>query len=609
MRRAMGLLLFVVLACTPVWAGNAGVPARGIWISDLTRFGPSDAIARAMRPKTWIAVDYEVDEGKGVMLYAASGFDAPNLTLKLGVDGWHKIRLGIFYSGTSGLGKGKLIMVKLSDDPGFCRVTAESYRKGKDGDYPEKDVGQFDITEAFWRCADLTGQDLIIAAPKKGRVGAGEANLAYIRLIPMSEADIAEWKVEQPTPKTKRLMASCDGGSLRTYGISTREEFTTEFQHFRDSDFEIVTYGMARAASALYPSKKVEMISPYGAHGRGEWAHKCLENGLDSLEEAIKAAHAVGLKFFPRNRIVGPNLPVWHTRLENGGKLMADHPEWMCTYADGEPTRHLSLAYQGVRDHHVRMMREWVEDYRADGASLVFSRGFPFVYHEKPVREAFEKEYGEPFPKEPPPSDLRIQRVRASFVTQFLREIRTMLDEVGKAQGRSIPNCYLIPVHNSPRNTPREAYATLLGETMFSGLDVAAWIREGLVDYLNIHLHMSGQHDGTEPMHKIREVTDLAKGTKTKVYVDIYPRRMPPRQFRKIAMSYYKAGADGLSFWDTPGRMSRISEWAFVKRLGHHDDLPRWEQEGKGDDYYNVVPLRRLDGFLMGREYSRPTDG
>ncbi|MBQ15375.1 MAG: hypothetical protein CMQ17_13365 [Gammaproteobacteria bacterium] len=46
-----------------------------------------------------------------------------------------------------------------------------------------------------------------------------------------------------------------------------------------------------------------------------------------------------------------------------------------------------------------------------------------------------------------------------------------------------------------------------------------------------------------------------------KVFVDIYPRRMPPRQYRKIAMSYYEAGAqtDWLSRIptdDTPGRVS-----------------------------------------------------
>ena len=72
-------------------------------------------------------------------------------------------------------------------------------------------------------------------------------------------------------------------------------------------------------------------------------------------------------------------------------------------------------------------------------------------------------------------------------------------------------------------------------------------------------------------------------------------------------MSYYAAGADGLAFWDSYGRYFRASEWAFIKRLGHHKELPRWE--GKGDDYYRVVPLRRLDGVLMGREFSNPSDG
>ena len=136
---------------------------------------------------------------------------------------------------------------------------------------------------------------------------------------------------------------------------------------------------------------------------------------------------------------------------------------------------------------------------------------------------------------------------------------------------------------------------------------VARVIREGLVDYLVLHLHMYGVHDGTGVQPKIREVTDLAKGTRTKVHVDIYPRRMPPRQYRKIAMSYYDAGADGLAFWDSYNRYFRASEWAFVKRLGHRDNLAGWE--GKGDDYYRVVPMKSLDGFPMGREYSGTTDG
>lgn len=70
---------------------------------------------------------------------------------------------------------------------------------------------------------------------------------------------------------------------------------------------------------------------------------------------------------------------------------------------------------------------------------------------------------------------------------------------------------------------------------------------------------------------------------------------------------FYGAGADGLAFWDSYNRYFPASEWAFVKRLGHRNELANWQ--GKGDDHYRVHPLRFLDGFPMNREFFCPTDG
>ncbi len=579
---------------------------KEIWLFDLTQCEPQNAVSRDGRCGTWIAVDYEVDEGKGVMLFGLPKSDAPPLTLRLGVTGWYEIRLGIFYGAGAGSIEDRILCAKLSDDATFSRFGREEHRPEKDGNYPEKALRWSDIAEVFWKCADLTEQDLIIARPARGTMAEHETNLAYVRLVPMEEAAIAEWKSEQPSSETNILIANYDGGSFGQWGISTPEDFLAEFECLRESDFDIALYAMARGPITLYPSKVGEFVRPSGLHERGHVLRQCVENGLDPLAEAIKAAHVCGVKLFPQNRLMGSQLPPKHLRTDYGGKLMANHPEWMCTYPDGEPTRHLSFAFEGVRDFHVRLIREWVEDYRADGINVLFSRSFPFVYYEKPVCEAFQEEYGEDMRKLPP-SDERVQRVRASFVTQFLRKIRAMLDDVGKAQGRYIPTCYLVPVHNSPPNTPAEARASALAECLFNALDIPVWINEGLVDYLVVHLHMYGEHDGTAVQSKIHEFTELAKDTKTKVFVDVYPRRMPPRQYRKIAMSYYAAGADGLAFWDSYGRYFRASEWAFIKRPGHRKELPRWE--GKGDDYYRTFPLRRLDGVLMGREFSNPSDG
>ena len=579
---------------------------EGIWLSDMTRCKPEEGVSRERCPGAWIAVDYEVAEGKGVMLFGLPQLAPMPVTLPLGVEGWHEVRLGIFYGAGAGSLEDRILCARLPDDAAFSRFGREHFRAGKDGNYPDKDLQWSDIAEVFWKCADLTGQDLIVAHPPKGGMSNGETNLAYVRLVPMDEQAVAAWRAEQPREETKVLIANYDGGNLGQWGVSTPEDFLAEFECLRDSDFDIALYCIARGPIALYPSNVGELVPPAGAHGLDNPVHACLENGLDPLAEAIKAARACGVRLFPQNRLSGPQIPPKHLRSEYGGKLMADHPEWLCTYADGEPTRHLSFAFEGVRDFYVRMLREWVEDYEADGINILFSRSFPFVYCEQPVCEAFEKEHAEDM-RRLPPTDERVQRVRAGFVTQFLREVRAMLDEVGQAQGRRIPACYLVPLNNSPSNAPPEVYESALAESLFSALDVPTWIAEGLVDYLVVHLHMYREHDGTEVQPKVREFAELAKGTGTKVIVDVYPRRMPPRQYRKIAIGYYAAGADGLAFWDSYGRYFRASEWAFVKRLGHRDQLEEWE--GKGDDYYRMTPLRRLDGFPMGREFSRPSDG
>ena len=573
--------------------------AEEIWISDLKGCEPAGAIARDGRQGTWRAVDYELDAGKGVMLYALPGSGAPPLTLKLNAAGWHEVRLGIFYGGGGGSLADRALCVKLSGDAAFSRILPEPFRAGKDGDYPEKRLRWWDVAEALWKRADLTGQDLILARPEGGQMAARETNIAYVRLVPMDSAAVAERQAELPTDATRILIANYDGGNMSQWGLSAPEDFLAEFECLRDSDFDIALYAVAACCRTVYPSK-VGTFNP-----TQDWQKRCVERGIDPLAEAIKAAHACGVKLFPQNRMAGLNLPPGSHADVHRGEFMADHTEWLSTYPDGEPTRHLSLAFEEVRGFYVRMLREWVQDYRADGVNVLFSRGFPFVYYERPVCDAFKELHGEDM-RALPVGDERALRTRAGFVTQFLRDVRAMLDEVGREQGRYIPNCYLVPVHAPPSNIG-EWGATALGESLFSALDVPTWISEGLVDYLVMHLHMYGEHDGAAVQPKISEFTNLAKGTKTRVFVDVYPRRMPPRQYRKIAMSYYEAGADGLAFWDSYNRYYRASEWAFVKRLGHRDDLARWD--GKGDDYYRAVPLRRLDGHVMEREFSAPTDG
>jgi len=76
------------------------------------------------------------------------------------------------------------------------------------------------------------------------------------------------------------------------------------------------------------------------------------------------------------------------------------------------------------------------------------------------------------------------------------------------------------------------------------------------VQYLVMHISCFGEDNGSEQIPHIREFVNLVRDTKTKIYADVYPRCMPPRAYRMIAMSYYEAAAEGLTFRDSFKRYS-----------------------------------------------------
>ena len=96
-----------------------------VWISDLTCCAPSEAISGDGKPGTWIAVDYEVDEGAGVMLYGTGALNPPPITLPLKSSGLHAIYLGIHYGSKNGFVADRRLQVKLPRDAAFSRMRKE----------------------------------------------------------------------------------------------------------------------------------------------------------------------------------------------------------------------------------------------------------------------------------------------------------------------------------------------------------------------------------------------------------------------------------------------------------------------------------------------------
>ena len=129
---------------------------KAIYISDLDRCQPGTAISNKARHRHWRAIPYEAEGVSGTMVVAGIECNAPTLTLPLGMQGWYAIHLGVWTNWVD-----RVVRVKLTDDP--CFTTATTL-------YPDIKKTNFfaSIGEVFWKCADLTGQELHIGQQSTG---------------------------------------------------------------------------------------------------------------------------------------------------------------------------------------------------------------------------------------------------------------------------------------------------------------------------------------------------------------------------------------------------------------------------------------------------------
>jgi len=123
------------------------------------------------------------------------------------------------------------------------------------------------------------------------------------------------------------------------------------------------------------------------------------------------------------------------------------HPEYR--RVPERPTSWQDKAYNfaipEVREHHMKLIRELLERYDADGLELDWMR---FGYHFKPGEEA----------------------AGCEILTQFMREVRALTRQWSETRGHAVKLGARVPTHPDA--------ATGLG------MDGVRWVREGLIDML-----------------------------------------------------------------------------------------------------------------------------
>lgn len=337
--------------------------------------------------------------------------------------------------------------------------------------------------------------------------------------------------------RQRRIMALYDAigradGPWTTMDLATWFAHALSFADAPESMVDSVCWDCGYGNWAPYPS---DVLPPHPHPTFTRWR----EQGVDFLQLLVEQTRKRSLECFWSHRIAEVDIRAdGGLEMEQLNVIKAAHPDWLVKTWWWQGL--WNLAVPEVREFKVRIIRELAERYDFDGFLIDFARHAPFL----PVGRQWE---------------LR------ENVTDLMRQLRKMLDEVALTRGR--------PILLASRVSQN------LDACHRDGLDVENWARRGHVDFFVL-----GSRSMEAGLQEFRE----AMGSAVKLYPcfdfhhssDAY-EGPSAEVLRGVASNWRHQGADGAVIFNI---------WPF----------PPAEGESKDASKPSAWEAQRLDSFEFG---------
>ena len=474
----------------------------------------------------WIPFDYELDAFSGVGLATGAHSPAGELTLDLGLTGWHRLHVAHRPS----------IRMWLDGEEGYCQIPGDPST----------------VRDYAFPAADYTGRKLHLA-PVRGADVSQELIVFYLRAEPGPGT----------APIHRNLVATEDGHGVFCEGLDTPRDFWRYLYPYRDSDFFRILWGVYGGGPlSMRPDSAVsELAMQTDDHSfyTHDWAfNRSLKRiqaaGADPLAVVRQITREIGLElhyYFRVGAFYGPFPGLGGTR-----RLYAEHPEWRCRDEFGREVKRISYAFTPVQDYLLDYFEELLA-YEPDGLCLAFNRGLPLMVCEEPVLEAYRRKHGRS-PRLPEEVDHpEMLDVRAELLADFLSRVQRLVEAHGKVLSCIVPRDFVC--------------------NRLFGLDMELLIRRGLFESV-----MVGAGHGDDPalnadLEPLRELKALGTavysgGSSDDSHGGAWANRDLRARARHMA-AILDAGLDGGFFWDTDLVVG--FEWETMRRFGDRAMLDR----------------------------------
>ncbi len=562
-----------------------------IILTDFANALPATALTTGHREKgKWKVLPFSTAELKGNAISAYAFTGASTVTLPLNTKGWHAVYIGACTVSTGFKEAKNGFQAKLSNETVFKRMANNLALQPNRVDV---------IEEEFLTVSSLDGQSIDFAP-----LPNLPATICYVKLIPLTDQEVATWtsdRVAAAKRTTRTSIATFDGHSwIWPYEPKTADDLLGNFRGFENSDIGKWWFQVLGADLVIYPSKVGNMPGestvdfPTAAHASFTHSLKALwANGINPLKVARDAARRQGVEFHVMLRPAGWKASIPYEETFNS-KFFDSHPEWRCVDRDGTPTMYMSYACPQVRQHLLEIFRETLE-LEPDGVGFLFNRGMPMILWEEAFCERFQQIYGEDARKVPE-DDQRILAMRATIMTEFMQEIRGLLDETAAKQGRA--QRYKISLGTFSKEVDNQKF----------GFNLPLWIEKGLVDELGVAWFA---HHTSFAQPDMAYYKKLTAGSNVGVYPFVISWKPgKPQELCKKVTAFYKGGAAGIAIWDPSvevGWTETLHGNVFdvLSRLGQRDLIAKWAEDGVPLPL--SIPLTRLDDNYYSRWF--PTTG
>ncbi|MDZ4857758.1 MAG: hypothetical protein SGI88_02155 [Candidatus Hydrogenedentes bacterium] len=391
---------------------------------------------------------------------------------------------------------------------------------------------RFPREEVLWRWTRMDRQNLVLRQTHN-YTGWQQAHVDYIKLVPLPDASVIELDARFGGP-VDRLVA----GYWEPYSWAFWDNVTETLQHreplsaFAEARIKIVDTQIGRfGMKVVYESRQTDPLL-YSTIGDpiGDIAVPTTDN-VGKMQQFTNTLDAT-LRY-TREMMLAPHANFGATNCYPGSPLQGDfskeHPEWMRGHV-------LRYEVPEVRAYILSLYREALE-IGAPAVSIDFCR-YP---------EGIDT---------------------AETCTAFLRELRALANEFGKARNKRIPILIRFP----------GAGVRLAGQ-----FDYVTWVKEGLVDYLcpsNIqgrHMHI----DMTPYLAAVKDTSCMLMPC-----MDALSWGLPfPGPFMWRASQLYNQGVKAVYVYQADGRvlglpsdkrhMRMLASSAAIGRFWHEDTVQR----------------------------------